>query len=294
MKLNIDYITEILNNEKIDPGLYIIATPIGNLADITLRSLNILSNVDFIFCEDTRVSKKLTSKYGIKRPMKSLHKFNTAKVLPEIIKKLKFSKSIAIISDSGTPIISDPGSELVRECVIEEIPVFSVPGPSATIASVIVSDFANSTFNFRGFFPRQTKDINKEIDYLRKSDSPIIYFESPKRILKSLNILYEKYGECRITFVRELTKKHEEVINKKLSLLIKILSSRKKIMGEITFIIKANKRKIKNTITDKKIIDMSNKLKSIGMNISEISKNISKEFDIPRRNVYQLLIKNKK
>ncbi len=291
MKLNNNYINELLKFEKVQNGLYIVATPIGNLGDITIRSLKTLSSVDLILCEDSQTSKKLTNKYGIKTPLKPFHKFNSKKSIPFILKRLQIGHSIAIISDAGTPIVSDPGSDLVKKCINNDIKVFSIPGPSAPIASFVLSDFAEKSFLFRGFFPRQKKYAMKEIDLLKKMDCPIIFFESPQRILRTLTLIYRNYGDCEITFVRELTKKNEEVINSNVSDVTEKLTNREKILGEITFILNPFKVTHKNKITHKDILILSDKLAKEGLNTSEISKIISNDFNLSKREVYQLLIK---
>ena len=293
MKLNLDYITGLLECEKVENALYVVATPIGNLGDITIRSLKILSCVDLILCEDTRTSKKLTNKFKIKTPLKPFHKYNSGRSIPDIIKRLKVGLSIALISDSGTPIISDPGSDLVNACIASDIKVYSLPGPSAVIASLVHSNFSDISFQFRGFFPRQKKEINKAIDLLKTVDCPVIFFESPKRILKTLNTLSEKCGNHNITLVRELTKKNEEIFNSSIFDLIQVLGRRRKILGEITFIIEPLQKQNSNNINNRDIIVLSKRLSEEGLNISEISKIISKDFNISKREVYQLLIKNK-
>ena len=291
IKLNNSYINELLEYEKVQNGLYIVATPIGNLSDITIRSLKILSCVDLILCEDTRISKKLTNKFGIKTQLSPFHKFNSKSSIPLITKKLQSGLSIAIISDAGTPIISDPGSDLVKSCAERNIKVFSLPGPSASISSYVLSNFSEKSFLFRGFFPRRKKDLLKEIEIVKKIDCAAIFFESPQRILKTLITILEYYGNYDITFVRELTKKNEEVINSKIKHVIEILSQREKILGEITIIIKATQTQNKDNISDKEILAISNKLIEDGLNISEISRIISNDFNIPKRDIYQLLIK---
>ncbi len=291
MNLDIKYINRLLEYEKVENGLYIIATPIGNLGDITIRSLKTLSSVDLIICEDTRVSKKLTNKYGIKTTLKPFHKFNSKKMIPGIISKLQNNSSIALISDSGTPVISDPGSDLIFECHRHKINIFSLPGPSSPIASFILSNFAETSFTFRGFFPRQKKNILSEINFLKSTSSPVIYFESPKRINKTLKLILSDYGNCNISFVRELTKKNEEVLNLKIENLIYILEQRTKILGEITFIIEPLVKNHKNEISQKTILKMASKLKSNGFSISETSKIIAKDLKISKREIYQLLIK---
>ena len=157
-KFNTEFINQLLNKENIEAGLYIIATPLGNLSDITIRSLNILSISSIVYCEDTRVSKKLTSKFGISCKLKPFHKYNFIKILPEIIYKLQNGEIISLISDAGTPLISDPGFELVRECRENNIEVYSIPGPSAVTTAISVSGF-NNKYLFYGFFPEKKKMI---------------------------------------------------------------------------------------------------------------------------------------
>ena len=293
IKLNNHYINELLEYEKVQNGLYIVATPIGNLGDITIRSLKTLSCVDLILCEDTRTSKKLTNKYGIKTPLKPFHKFNSTNSIPLIIKKLQEGLSIAIISDAGTPIISDPGSDLIKICVESNIKVFSLPGPSATISSYVLSSFAQKSFMFRSFFPKYKKEALKELDLLKKLECAVIFFESPQRILKTLNFINDHYGSCEITFVRELTKKNEEVINENISVVIEKMKNRKKILGEITFVVKPLCHHKESEISNEEILILSNQLIDAGLNISKISKIISTYFNLSKREVYQLLIKNK-
>ena len=290
MKLNLDYINGLLEYEKVENGLYIIGTPIGNLGDITVRSLKLLSSVDFIICEDTRVSKKLTYKYGISTQLKPFHKFNSKKVIPGIIKKLKLGKSIALISDSGTPIISDPGSDLIKVCTENKIKVFSIPGPSAPTASIVLSNFSNTAYSFRGFFPRQKKSILKEIVLMKANDSPTIFFESPNRIIKTLKLINKNYKNCKVTFIRELTKKNEEVINTIILDLIQILEKRSKIYGEITLIVEPLIEENKINFSKNDILIVADKLMKDGMSISDISKTIAEDLNISKREIYQLLI----
>ena len=204
---------------------------------------------------------------------------------------LHLGKSIALICDAGTPLISDPGADLVKSCEMNSIKVFSIPGTSATIASFVLSNFAEKSFLFRGFFPRQKRDAIKEIDIIKKMNCPIIFFESPKRILKSLILIQENYGNCDVTFVRELTKKNEEVINSNISNLICLLKKRVKILGEVTFIINSLRDLNEEKISKKDILLLSDKLSREGLSISEISKVISSDFKVSKREVYQLLIK---
>ncbi len=294
MTINIDYIHKLLNYEKIDGGLYIVPTPIGNLGDITLRSLKVLSCADLIICEDTRISKKLTSTYNIITPMMPFHKFNSKKIIPKIIDKLKSTQSVALISDSGTPIISDPGSDLVKEIISQNLNIFSLPGPSASISSFVTSNLVSSTFSFKGFYPRNKKEIMNVLSHIQSSDSPTIFFESPKRIIKTLHSIRDNYRDCNITFVRELTKKHEEILNLKISELIIELEKRSKILGEITFIVEPSFNKSKNQISKLKIMSLSNKLLKAGYNVLDVSKIVSVVLKVSKRDVYQTLIKKRK
>ncbi len=282
-----------MEHEKPQSGLYIVPTPIGNLSDITIRSLKILSSVDLIISEDTRVTKKLTSKYGIKCKIQSFHKFNSKNKIPGIIKKISSNFSIAITTDSGTPLISDPGADLVKECFENNLSVFSLPGPSAPIASFVLAAFQSENFTFRGFFPREKKKIESQLARFNVSDCPEIYFESPKRIIKTLNVILELSGDCKITFVRELTKKHEEIINANISELLDKISMKEKILGEITFIIEPIMRRI-TKLSEEEIIKSGNSLLNKGMNISEVSRLMSKDLSMSKRDIYQLLIKNRK
>ena len=164
MNLNISTtaIIDQINKNNFLPGLYIVSTPIGNLADISIRALSALSLSSLILCEDTRTSKKLTSKYGIKNTLKSFHKFNSSKELPAIIEKLKDGLIVSIISDAGTPLISDPGESLVNKCIEEKISVYSIPGASSVLGSIVISGIDTSKFTFLGFPGRQLEDLSFE------------------------------------------------------------------------------------------------------------------------------------
>ena len=294
MHLNIEYIKSLIGNEKLENGLYIVSTPIGNLSDITLRALRILSSSDIIICEDTRITRRLITKFAIKTPLESFHKFNSKKMIPKILGKLNKGRSVSLVSDSGTPAISDPGDDLIEQCTIKNIKVFSIPGPSAPIASLVLSSFNNGHFTFRGFFPRDKKGRESSILKIKESDCPIVYFETAKRIIKTFYFLKEKLGDCKIAFVRELTKKHEEVINAPISDILYILENKNKIRGEITFIIQTQKDQFKQNISQSEILEIAVNLKNEGLTISEISKKISNDLEISKRSIYQILIKNLK
>ena len=176
---------------KLKSGLYIVSTPIGNLDDITLRALEILRKSDHILCEDTRVSKKLLTKYKIKSNLISNHKFNEKKNIKKIIDILKTQAIVSLISDAGTPTISHPGSILINECVNNKINLFPIPGPSAPIAALSISGFSNKYY-FYGFFPENNSEINKNFENLSKINASIVFFISAKKFNRSIGII-KKY-----------------------------------------------------------------------------------------------------
>lgn len=196
---------------EIDSGLFIVGTPIGNLEDISFRAINTLKNVDLILAEDTRHTKKLTLKYEIKTKLTSCHKFNEVKKSNEIITQLKNGKSIALVSDSGMPNISDPGGRLIDICRKEGINITSVPGPTALTTALAMTGFYKNGFIFCGFLPHKSGGRKKEIERWMKCDRPVIFYESPYRLIKLLNEIEKYLGkETKLFIFRELTKKFEE------------------------------------------------------------------------------------
>ena len=201
-------------NNETKKGLYIIPTPIGNLGDITYRAIEILKKSDFILCEDTRISRKLMEKFEVKSKLLSNHKFNEKKNLSLIINHLRNDKIISLVSDAGTPGISDPGAILVRECVKEKINIFPLPGPSAVSTAVSISGFSEKYF-FYGFFPTKLKDIKNDLKFLTQLDSSIVFFMSPKKINKAIPFIKDSFSERDILICREMTKFYEEYLRYK-------------------------------------------------------------------------------
>ncbi|MGE0770910.1 MAG: 16S rRNA (cytidine(1402)-2'-O)-methyltransferase [Cyclobacteriaceae bacterium] len=193
-------------------SLYLVPTPIGNLADITLRALDILKQVDLILAEDTRSSGVLLKHYGIQKPVQSFHIFNEHKVLSSLIKRLREGETMALISDAGTPGISDPGYLIARECIKEGIGIECLPGATALIPALVKSGFPNDRFVFEGFLPHK-KGKQTMLKRLADEERTVIIYESPHRLLKTLEQMKEHFGEGRMISVsRELTKIHEETI----------------------------------------------------------------------------------
>lgn len=198
-------------SESLTGKLYIVATPIGNLQDISRRALEVLSEVDLILCEDTRQSLKLLNHYEIKKPLQSFHQHNEKKLEAEIIEKIKNGKNIALISDAGTPLISDPGYLLVQQLIHEGISLESIPGPCALINALVLSGFSNDQFIFRGFLA--PKSAARQRAFLELIDYPmtLIFYESTHRIEKFLRDAHRILGERQIVLAREMTKKFEEI-----------------------------------------------------------------------------------
>jgi len=217
-------------------ALFIVATPIGNLEDITFRAVRILSEVDLIAAEDTRKTKILLAKYSVHTPLTSYHKFNIRSKTPHLIKLLEAGKNIALVSDAGMPGISDPGYEIIRAAVDQKIRVEPVPGPSAAITALAVSGLKTDRFVFEGFLPKKPGKKRKLLKSLKDESRTIIIYESPFRIIKTLNEVKEIFTGREIAVCRELTKKFEEIIRGKAGDVLEQLKD-KKVRGEIVLVI---------------------------------------------------------
>ena len=222
--------------------LFVVATPIGNLQDFTFRAVETLNSVHCIFAEDTRTSKKLINHYDIDTKLYSYHDHSSEKEIARLLDILKDQKDVALISDAGTPTISDPGYSLIRECISEGIDVVPIPGASALTAAISASGLPSDAFTFIGFLPTK-KGRQKKISSLEKLDTTLVVFESPHRLLKTLNQLKEVLGERPIVVARELTKLYEEIIRGNFESAIKYFEA-KKIKGEIVIMIGKNDDRI--------------------------------------------------
>ena len=270
-------------------GLYLVSTPIGNLKDITFRAVEILKKSSYILCEDTRVSKNLLSRYDIKSKLISNHKFNEIKNLSKIIELLKSGKMISLISDAGTPSISDPGAILVNECVKNNIKIIPIPGPSAVATAVSISGFSEKFF-FYGFLPDKKQNLLNELKKLSKFDNSIVFFVSPKKINKVIPDIKNNFTGRKIVFCREISKLYEEFIRKDVDNLEPFIKEPK---GELTVVI-SEKKIDKSTSqalseSDKSIIDkMINKL-----SIKEITNFINQNRDVSKKEIYNYCLKLK-
>ena len=277
------------NNKEIKKGLYLISTPIGNLSDITFRAIDILRKSDYILCEDTRVSKNLLNKYEIESKLVSNHKFNEKKNINKILSHLKDGFVISLISDAGTPAISDPGSILVNECIKNDIDVLPIPGPSSVTAAMSISGFSEKFF-FYGFFPEKKKILEEDLKNLSGLDACLVFFISSKKIYRIIPFLKKNFSGRKILICREMTKYYEEFIRSEID---KIDSLNLNLKGELTLIVSEIKKNKKTSQTlgesDKKIINkMINKL-----TIKEIVKVINKDKKISNKDIYNYCLKLK-
>lgn len=219
------------------PGtLYIVSTPIGNLADMTLRAIEVLKSVDLIAAEDTRHTRILLDRYAIKTPTTSYFEYNKLQKSDYLLKTLKDGSSVALVSDAGTPGISDPGYKIIRMCIDSSIPVVPIPGPSALLAALTISGKPTDKFTFEGFLSNKTIKRKNQLKKLRLEERTVILYESPHRITKLLQDILEIYGDIDIVLARELTKKFEEVKRNKVSALVEEFNSIKP-RGEFIVII---------------------------------------------------------
>lgn len=282
-------VNPILHNNKLKKGLYLIPTPIGNLGDITFRAIELLKNSDFILCEDTRVSKKLLDKFEIKKKLISNHKFNEVKNLSKITNLLKNDKIISMISDAGTPAISDPGAVLVNECLKENIDVIPLPGPSAVTTAMSVSGF-DEKYLFYGFFPEKEKMIKEKLEMLSDLNFCLIFFVSPKKINKIIPYLKEYFKDRKILICREISKFYEEYTR---STVEKLELFKNEPKGELTIVISEKKLEKKNSQnlndSDKNNIKMMiNKLTT-----KEITNLISQNSKVSKKKIYEYCLKFK-
>mgnify|MGYP003978997659 FL=1 len=232
--MNIKSQSQINDNEN---TLYLVSTPIGNLKDITLRAIETLKKSHYILCEDTRISKNLLDRYEIKSKLISNHKFNEKKNISKIINLLKSGKVISLISDAGTPSISDPGALLVNECIKNDIDIFPIPGPSAVATALSVSGFSDKFF-FYGFFPEKKQNLINELQKLQELDCTLVFFVSPRKINKIIPYLKQHFSGRKIVFCREISKLYEEYIRKNVDDLELFVKEPK---GEFTVIISEKK-----------------------------------------------------
>jgi 16S rRNA (cytidine1402-2'-O)-methyltransferase len=280
--------TESKNN-KTKSGLYIVSTPIGNLSDITLRAIDILKRSDYILCEDTRISKNLLDRYEIKSHLISNHKFNEKKNLPKIIEILKSGCVVSLISDAGTPSISDPGAILINECLINKINVFPIPGASAVSAAVSISGF-NEKYFFYGFFPEKNNRLNEDFEKLSKISGSIVFFISPKKFNRSVKNIKQFFLGRKILVCREMTKFFEEYIRVDVENLEPFKIDPK---GELTIVIseKIKEKNLSITLSESDKKNINKMIKKLS--VKDIIDLISQNSEVPKKEIYNYCLKLK-
>jgi len=276
-------------NNKVRSGLYIVATPIGNLGDITLRAVEVLKKSDYILCEDTRISKNLLERYEIKSKLISNHKFNEKKILLKVIDILKSGSIVSLISDAGTPSISDPGAILVNECASNGIDIFPIPGASAVSSAVSISGFSEKYF-FYGFFPEKNSKLKTDFERLTNLEGCIVFFISPRKFNRSIKDLKYYFSNRKILVCREMTKFYEEYIRTDVDTLEPFKSDPK---GELTVVISEKVKKKNSSIilkeSDKKSIQKMIKI----LSIKDITDLISQNTNVPKKEIYNYCLKIK-
>lgn len=274
--------------------LYLCATPIGNLEDITLRVLRTLKEVDLIAAEDTRNSIKLLNHFDIKVPMTSYHEFNKIEKAYQLLEKLREGKNIALITDAGTPGISDPGEDLVRICYEEGIEVTSLPGASACVTALTISGLSTQRFAFEAFLPRDKKKRGIILEELKKETRSVIIYEAPHRLLHTLEELHQVLGDRRISVCRELTKKHEEVMQSTIENVITFYQDQEP-RGEYVLIIegKSHADIDEESRAEWMRMDLAEHMEFYelqGIMRKEAMKMVAKDRGITKRDVYQQLL----
>ena len=279
-------------NNELKYALYVVSTPIGNLKDITLRAIEILKQSEYILCEDTRVSKNLLEKYNIKAKLISNHKFNEKKNINKIIEILQSKTIVSIISDAGTPGISDPGRIIVNECIKNNIDVYPVPGASAATAAVSISGFSEKYY-FYGFFPQKNKDLKEDFKTLSNLNCSIVFFISPQKINKAIGFIKNFFSDRKILICREISKFYEEHIRTNV---VQLELFDRLPKGELTIVLSEKDIK-KNTYNNLNESDKKNIRKMIKtLSIKDITDLISQNKNISKKEIYSycLKIKNEK
>ena len=267
------------------PSLYLVATPIGNLEEITFRAINVLKEVDYIGAEDTRNTIKLLNHYDIKTKLISHHEHNLSQSIPKLINLLLEGNDIALVSDAGYPAISDPGYELVKAAIENNINVIPVSGANACLDALVVSGITPQPFLFYGFLDHQDKKKRKELEKLKNYRETIVFYESPHRISKTLKLMQDILGDRHIALCREITKKHEEIIRGKISEIISITAELK---GEMVIVVSGNNDNDEVNLSPEILITEVDNYVNKGMSVKDAIKEVSKLRKVNKNELYAL------
>ena len=275
-----------LNFESDRPLLYLVATPIGNLQEVSPRTIEVLSSVDLIACEDTRVTGKLLSLLGIKKDLLSLREHNEVSVSHDLIEKIKNGTKVAYMSDAGYPCISDPGSKLVKICLENEINIAPISGPNAALNALVASGLCEDHFYFHGFLNAKESVRLEELRELAYRKETLIFYEAPHRIKKTLEALYEILGDRKACLARELTKKHEEFIRCGLKAMSEI--DPETLKGEMVSVVEGSTGEVKPVISNTDIVNMVKSMVDSGMSTKDAIKKVSEMTKINKNIVYKV------
>ncbi len=280
--------TQSFDAPALGPGLYIVATPIGNLGDITIRALSTLAAAASVLCEDTRTTARLFERYGIRTPLYPYHEHNAAKVRPGILARLKDGAVMALVSDAGMPLVSDPGYRLVREAVAQGITVTACPGASAVLTGLALSGLATDRFAFLGFLPQKTVERKKLFAEVGGWRSTLIFFESPHRIIDALTDLAAAMPKREVAMTRELTKLHEEVLRGTAAEIAAILEARPSVKGEITLLVGPPGDEIE--LVSEGDLNLAITEAVAAMPASKAAAELSKRFGLAKKDIYARIL----
>lgn len=273
----------------LSPGLYVTATPIGNARDITLRALDVLERCDVIAAEDTRVTAKLLAIHGISRPLTAYNDHNGARERPKLLARLAHGARIALVSDAGTPLVSDPGYKLVREALAEGVPVHAIPGASATLTALALAGLPTDRFMFAGFLPSRAGERGSALAELKSVRATLIFFESAQRLAESLNQMAQVLGHRAVAVTRELTKLHEEVRRGTLEILAKQYAEESPPRGEVTILVGPPPDGQTNYALMDALLDKALPF----MPVRAASELIALALDMPRKEIYERALEKK-
>jgi 16S rRNA (cytidine1402-2'-O)-methyltransferase len=270
-------------------NLYIVATPIGNMDDITIRAIKVLSQVDIIAAEDTRNTRRLMSHHNISGKLVSYHEYNELQMAQKLISEIEKGLSVAIVTDAGTPSVSDPGYRIAQMAILHHIQPVPIPGPSAAVAALSASGLPTDIFTVVGFLPRKKGKRLEQIEKLAFAPGTLIFYESPKRITQLLHDLKDTFGERDIVFARELTKKYEEFQRGTISELIAEIEKKETIKGECTLLV-SGKSQTGGVCLDDLKHEIIESLKKPGNTTSALARKMADQYGIPKKQIYQKIL----
>ena len=276
--------------EQEEPSIYLVPTPIGNLQEMSERALEILKSVDVIACEDTRNTGKLLKHFDIKKPLLSHHEHNQDQSISKILDKIKEGQSVAIVSDAGYPLISDPGSYLVKQSIEQDIPVISISGPNAALDALVASGLETKHYLFYGFLDAKSKKRIQELEELASFPYTILFYEAPHRIEACLKVLLSVFGDRKIVLAREISKLHEEYLRGTISEILEVCSTLK---GEMVLVVSGAKKE-ENQISIEDAAEFVHRYMEDGLSMKKAVQQTASDLNVSKNELYQYIVKNGK